>query len=62
MAKQNSYLDCSGTHLLHFPKLQKILFPVGLILKNNNIEHIPLGEGLKELSRMFGQLISLETT
>ena len=48
----NSNLDCSGKGLMYFPQfVEKLRLLVGqIILKNNNIEHLPHGEagiGLK---------------
>ena len=41
----NSLLDCSSKSLINFPQLFEIPLSVGeIILKNNNIEHIPHGE------------------
>ena len=41
----HSKLDCSGKNLIYFPQLFEIPFSVGeIILKNNNIEHLPHGE------------------
>ena len=42
----NSELDCSGKSWIYFPRLPEITLSVGkIILKNNEIEHLPHGEG-----------------
>ena len=45
----NRYMDCSGKRWTEFPPLSEIPSAVAMIiLKNNSIEHLPVGEAGKE--------------